>query len=103
MPSFKTSAGVNISYKDFGRGAPILFSHGWPLASDAWEAQMLYFAQQGFRNIAHDRRGHGASEHTWDGNSIDQYADDLSELIELLDLTDLTMVGHSTGGGEVAR
>jgi len=103
MPQFTTRSGVRLSYKDFGSGEPILFSHGWPLASDAWEAQLLFFAQNGFRTIAHDRRGHGGSDHTWSGNSIDQYADDLAELISALNLSNLTLVGHSTGGAEVAR
>ena len=103
MPKFTTRAGVTLSYRDVGTGTPILFSHGWPLASDAWEAQILHFGQNGFRVLAHDRRGHGGSDHTWDGNSIDQYADDLAELITALDLSGLILVGHSTGGGEVAR
>jgi len=103
MRKFTTRDGVTLSYKDVGTGQPILFSHGWPLASDAWEAQILYFGQNGFRVIAHDRRGHGASDRTWEGNSIDRYADDLAELITSLDLSNMVMVGHSTGGGEVAR
>jgi non-heme chloroperoxidase len=81
----------------------VIFSHGWPLCSDAWDAQMLLLGQQGYRVVAHDRRGHGRSDQTWDGNNMDQYADDLSELIEHLDLKEITMVGHSTGGGEVVR
>jgi non-heme chloroperoxidase len=103
MPEFGTSDGTTIAYKDIGSGQPILFSHGWPLASDAWEAQIFFFGRNGFRVIAPDRRGHGSSSHRWDGNTIDQYADDLDELISHLDLRDLVMVGHSTGGGEVAR
>jgi len=103
MRKFTTRDDATISYRDVGAGQPILFSHGWPLASDAWEAQILYFGQNGFRVIAHDRRGHGASDHTWEGNSIDRYADDLAELITSLDLSNVVMVGHSTGGGEVAR
>ncbi len=103
MPRCTTKDGTSIAYKDMGSGQPILFSHGWPLASDAWEAQLLFFGQNGFRVIAHDRRGHGSSDHSWNGNSIDQYADDLAELIQKLDLSNLVMVGHSTGGGEVAR
>lgn len=103
MPSLTVTDGTRIAYRDIGSGQPILFSHGWPLASDAWEAQLLFFGHNGFRVVAHDRRGHGSSDHTWHGNSIDQYADDLAELVESLDLRDLVLVGHSTGGGEVAR
>ncbi|WP_413584927.1 alpha/beta fold hydrolase [Bdellovibrio sp. HCB274] len=104
MSSFFTvSDGTKIFYKDWGQGQPVLFSHGWPLTSDAWEAQMLALLHEGYRVIAHDRRGHGRSSQTWEGNHMDQYADDLSELIEELDLHDLILVGHSTGGGEVAR
>ncbi|MBY5370510.1 alpha/beta hydrolase [Rhizobium laguerreae] len=98
-----TKDGTKIAYKDWGRGQPILFSHGWPLSSDAWDAQMLYFGLNGFRVIAHDRRGHGKSDQPWTGNNMDQYADDLAEVIEHLDLKDLVMIGHSTGGGEVAH
>ena len=103
MSSITTKDGTKIAYKDWGKGQPILFSHGWPLAGDAWEAQMLFFGQKGFRVIAHDRRGHGASDQPWDGNSMDQYADDLAELIETLDLKNLILIGHSTGGGEVVH
>ena len=103
MSMITTKDGTRIAYKDWGKGQPILFSHGWPLAGDAWEAQMLFFGQNGFRVIAHDRRGHGKSDQPWDGNNMDQYADDLAELIEKLNLKDLIMIGHSTGGGEVAR
>ncbi|MGZ4869950.1 MAG: alpha/beta fold hydrolase [Halobacteriota archaeon] len=103
MKTFKTDDGTQIYYKDWGRGQPIVFSHGWPLCADAWDAQMLFLGQQGYRVIAHDRRGHGRSEQTWDGNTMDQYADDLADLINALDLHELVMVGHSTGGGEVAR
>ena len=105
MSIFKTTDGTALFYKDWGNpeGQPILFSHGWPLSSDAWDAQMLHFGQQGFRVIAHDRRGHGRSDQPWDGNNMDRYADDLAELIEHLDLTNLVMIGHSTGGGEVAH
>ncbi len=95
--------GTKIAYKDWGKGRPLLFSHGWPLAGDAWDAQMLFFGQNGYRVIAHDRRGHGKSDQPWNGNNMDQYADDLAELIEKLDLRDLILVGHSTGGGEVVH
>ncbi len=103
MTSITTKDGTKIAYKDWGKGQPILFSHGWPLASDAWDAQMLFFGQNGYRVIAHDRRGHGQSDQPWNGNTMDQYADDLAELIEKLDLNNLVMIGHSTGGGEVAH
>ena len=103
MPTITTKDGTTIYYQDWGNGQPILFSHGWPLSGDAWEVQMLYFAQQGYRVIAHDRRGHGKSSQPWNGNNMDQYADDLAELIEKLDLKNLIMIGHSTGGGEVAH
>ncbi|MEC9434018.1 MAG: alpha/beta hydrolase [Pseudomonadota bacterium] len=103
MSTFSTSDGVEIFYKDFGAGRPIVFSHGWPLTADAWEPQMLFFGARGFRVIAHDRRSHGRSQQVWDGNHMDRYADDLWELIERLDLRDAVLVGHSTGGGEVAR
>ncbi len=103
MNTINTNDGTRIAYKDWGNGQPILFSHGWPLAADAWEAQMLFFGQNGYRVIAHDRRGHGASDQPWEGNNMDQYADDLAELIEKLDLRNLILVGHSTGGGEVAH
>lgn len=103
MSYFTTSDGTRLFYKDWGSGQPILFSHGWPLSSDAWDQQMLFFGQKGYRVIAHDRRGHGRSDQPWDGNTMDRYADDLAELIEALDLRDLILVGHSTGGGEVAR
>ena len=95
--------GTSLFYKDWGAGQPVLFSHGWPLSADAWDAQMLFIGEHGFRVIAHDRRSHGRSDQTWDGNHMDRYADDLAELIEHLDLRDLVLVGHSTGGGEVAR
>ncbi|GLU26187.1 MULTISPECIES: alpha/beta fold hydrolase [Brucella/Ochrobactrum group] len=99
----ETKDGTKIFYKDWGTGQPILFSHGWPLSGDAWSVQMLFFAEKGYRVIAHDRRGHGRSDQPWNGNNMDQYADDLSELIEKLDLKDVILVGHSTGGGEVAH
>jgi non-heme chloroperoxidase len=95
--------GAQIFYKDWGSGQPIVFSHGWPLTADDWDAQMMFFGSQGFRVIAHDRRGHGRSSQTWDGNDMDTYADDLLVLVETLDLKDVVHVGHSTGGGEVAR
>jgi non-heme chloroperoxidase len=98
-----TPDGAQIHYKDWGTGPVVMFSHGWPLNADSWEAQMLFLANKGFRCIAHDRRGHGRSTQTWHGNEMDTYADDLSALITALDLTDVTLVGFSTGGGEVAR
>jgi non-heme chloroperoxidase len=103
MPKFKTQDGTSIFYKDWGTGQPIVFSHGWPLSGDAWDSQMLFLLENGFRVIAHDRRGHGRSDQTWQGNTMDQYSDDLAELITALDLKDMVMIGHSTGGGEVAR
>lgn len=103
MATFKTKDGVSLFYKDWGSGQPIVFSHGWPLNSDAWENQMLFLAENGYRVIAHDRRGHGKSEQVWNGNDMNTYADDLAQLIDHLDLKKATMVGHSTGGGEVAR
>jgi non-heme chloroperoxidase len=103
MALFTTSDGTDIFYKDWGSGQPVLFSHGWPLTADAWDPQAMFLAQNGFRAVAHDRRSHGRSSQTWDGNHMDRYADDLAELIEHLDLRDLILVGHSTGGGEVAH
>lgn len=105
MSTLKMKDGTHIFFKDWGprEGQPIVFAHGWPLSSDAWDAQLLYFGQLGFRVIAHDRRGHGRSDQSWDGNNMDQYADDLAEVIEKLDLKDAVLVGHSTGGGEVAH
>ncbi len=103
MATITTKDGTRIFYKDWGSGQPMLFSHGWPLSADAWDAQMVFFGAQGFRVIAHDRRSHGRSDQTWDGNDMDHYADDLADLIEALDLTDVILVGHSTGGGEVAH
>jgi non-heme chloroperoxidase len=103
MSTFKTQDGTTLFYKDWGNGQPVVFSHGWPLNADAWDAQMLYLGQQGYRVIAHDRRSHGRSEQTWNGNNMDTYADDLAVLFELLNLKDAVMIGHSTGGGEVAR
>jgi non-heme chloroperoxidase len=103
MATITTRDGTEIFYKDQGAGRPVLFSHGWPLTGDAWDNQMLFFGERGYRVIAHDRRSHGRSSQTWDGNHMDQYADDLAELIEMLGLRDLVLVGHSTGGGEVAH
>jgi non-heme chloroperoxidase len=103
MSTFDTKDGTQIYYKDWGIGKPIVFCHGWPLSADAWESQMVFLAANYCRCIAHDRRGHGRSTQPWNGNDMDTYADDLSELIETLDLKDVTLVGHSAGGGEVAR
>ena len=105
MAMITTRDGTRIFYKDWGKkdGQPIVFSHGWPLSADAWDAQMVFFADRGFRTIAHDRRSHGRSDQVWAGNSMDQYADDLAELIDTLDLREAILVGHSTGGGEVTR
>ena len=104
MSTITTKDGTQIYYKDWGTGQPIVFSHGWPLSADDWDSQMLlFFGQHGYRVIAHDRRGHGRSTHTWDGNEMDTYADDLAALTEELDLKNAIHVGHSTGGGEVAR
>ena len=103
MPRITTKDGTQIYYKDWGKGQPIVFSHGWPLSADAWEDQMIFLAARGYRCIAHDRRGHGRSDQPWDGNDLDTYADDLAELATTLDLRDAIHVGHSTGGGEVTR
>jgi non-heme chloroperoxidase len=103
MPFITAPDGTQLFYKDWGQGQPVVFSHGWPLQSDSWEAQMLFLADNGFRAIAHDRRGHGRSEQVWDGNDMDHYADDLAAVIEALDLNDAILIGFSTGGGEVAR
>jgi non-heme chloroperoxidase len=103
MPTFKTKDDAQIYYKDWGSGQPVVFSHGWPLSADAWEDQMIFLADRGYRCIAHDRRGHGRSSQPWNGNEMDTYADDLAALVETLDLKKAIHVGHSTGGGEVAR
>jgi non-heme chloroperoxidase len=103
MATITTSDGTEIYYKDWGTGQPVVFSHGWPLSADAWEDQMFFLASRGYRCIAHDRRGHGRSSQPWNGNDMDTYADDLSALVAALDLTNAVHVGHSTGGGEVAR
>ncbi len=103
MPYITVKDGTEIYYKDWGQGPVVTFSHGWPLNSDAWDGQMLFLAQNGFRVVAHDRRGHGRSIQASSGNDMNGYADDLAAVIEALDLTDATLVGHSTGGGEVAR
>jgi non-heme chloroperoxidase len=103
MTAIKTQDGTRIYYKDWGTGQPVVFSHGWPLSSDAFEDQMFFLASKGYRCIAHDRRGHGRSSQPWTGNDLDTYADDLAALIEALDLKDAVLVGHSTGGGEVTR
>jgi non-heme chloroperoxidase len=102
-PTITTTDGTVIYYKDWGSGQPVVFSHGWPLDADAWDEQLDLVAANGFRAVAHDRRGHGRSSQPWNGNDLDTYADDLAELIEELDLHDVILVGHSTGGGEVTR
>jgi non-heme chloroperoxidase len=103
MATIATKDGTQLYYKDWGTGQPVVFSHGWPLSSDAFEDQMIFLAARGYRCIAHDRRGHGRSSQPWNGNDMDTYADDLAELVESLELNNAIHVGHSTGGGEVAR
>lgn len=103
MNAITTQDGTRLYYKDWGAGQAVVFCHGWPLSADAWENQMVFLASNGYRCIAHDRRGHGRSDQPWYGNEMDTYADDLSELIKTLDLNGIMLVGHSTGGGEVAR
>jgi hypothetical protein len=103
MPTVRTKAGVEIFFKDWGSGQPIVFSHGWPLSSDDWDPQMLFFLNKGYRVIAHDRRGHGRSTQVGDGHDLDHYADDLAAVIQHLDLKNAIHIGHSTGGGEVVR
>lgn len=103
MNTVNTKDGTQIYFKDWGSGQPVVFSHGWPLNADAWDAQMLFLGQNGYRVIAHDRRGHGRSSQPWNGNNMDTYADDLGAVLDALDLKNATLVGHSTGGGEVAR
>jgi len=103
MSTITVKDGTTIYYKDWGSGPVVTFSHGWPLNSDAWDGQLHFLAQNGFRVVAHDRRGHGRSSQAWSGNDMDGYADDLAAVIETLDLKDVTAIGHSTGGGEVAR
>ncbi|NUK00114.1 alpha/beta hydrolase [Streptomyces lunaelactis] len=103
MSTFTTTDGTEIFYKDWGTGQPVVFSHGWPLNADVWDGQLRLLAENGYRTVAHDRRGHGRSAQPWQGNNMDTYADDLAQLIESLNLNEVVLVGHSTGGGEVAR
>jgi non-heme chloroperoxidase len=103
MPTITTKDGTEIYYKDWGSGLPVVFSHGWPLSSDSWEAQMLFLASNGYRCIGHDRRGHGRSSQPWNGNEMNTYAEDLAALLDALDVRGAVLVGFSTGGGEVAR
>ena len=103
MSTITTNDGTQIYYKDWGTGQPVVFSHGWPLTADAWEDQMVFLAARGYRCIARDRRGHGRSSQPWNGNDMDTYADDLAALVETIDLKNAIHIGHSTGGGEVAR
>ena len=103
MSTITVKDGTQIYYKDWGKGRPVVFSHGWPLTADAWEDQMMFLGERGYRVIAHDRRGHGRSDQAWDGNDMDTYADDLAALFEALNLKEAILIGHSTGGGEVTR
>ncbi|MGP1667754.1 MAG: alpha/beta fold hydrolase, partial [Rhodanobacter sp.] len=103
MPAITTNDGVEIFFKDWGAGQPVVFSHGWPLSADDWDAQMMFLLEHGYRVIAHDRRGHGRSTQVADGHDMDHYADDLAAVVRHLDLVDVVHVGHSTGGGEVIR
>src|SRR5262244_3310140 len=103
MGTITAHDGTQIYYKDWGSGQPVVFSHGWPLSADAWDDQMLFLAERGYRVVAHDRRGHGRSSQPWHGNDLDTYADDLAEFVAYLDLRNAVHIGHSTGGGEVAR
>src|SRR4030095_12782832 len=103
MSTITVKDGTTIYYKDWGKGPVVMFSHGWPLSSDAWDGQLLFLVQKGFRVVAHDRRGHGRSSQASSGNNMDGYAEDLAAIIEALDLTGVTLVGHSTGGGEITR
>ena len=103
MSMLTVNDGTQIYYKDWGTGPPVVFSHGWPLSADSWDSQMMFLASKGYRCIAHDRRGHGRSSQPWNGNEMDTFADDLSQLIETLDLKGLVLVGFSMGGGEVTR
>src|SRR5271156_6477690 len=103
MNTITTKDGTQIYFKDWGSGQPVVFSHAWPRSAAPWEAQMVFLGSHGYRCVAHDRRGHGRSSQPWNGNEMDTYADDLAALIEKLDLKNITLVGHSTGGGELAR
>ena len=103
MPKVTAADGTRIFYKDWGTGRPVVFSHGWPLNADVWDPQLLSMASNGFRAVAHDRRGHGRSSQPWHGNTMDDYADDLAAVIQTLDLHDVVLAGHSTGGGEAVR